>query len=728
MKKISQRISALSLAILLLFPPGMQAQQQPQWPRTVSTPAGALSIYEPQVDSFNQATLTFHAAVSLTQSGQTTPVFGAMWFSANVLTDRDSRTVRILSLSVANSRFPQVDASQIPTLTQAIVQDAASSQPVLSLDNLVASLNQTQKEQSAAANLNNNPPQIIFTSYAAMLVTLDGPPRLSPIPSSPLMRVVNTPYLIVLDPSTSTYYLQAGGQWVSTADVVTGSWETAKSVPSAVTTYAASQANAQAAKNPSSTQIPPSLSQSIPKIIVATQPTELIQIDGSEQFSAVAGTSLLYISNTSSDVFMNINTQQLYVLLSGRWYKAALQQGPWTYIPSYQLPPDFSKIPPGSPKASVLASISGTPSATTAVLNSSVPETAAVKRNAPGPDVKYDGDPKFKSVAGSGLQYAENTSHSVIKVENSYYCCTEGIWFVGNTPTGLWTVALSVPEAIYTIPPTSPVYNVTYCYVYNSTPDVVYCGYLPGYVGSYPYGGTVVYGTGWPYQSWYGSVYIPRPVTWGYGAIYNPAAYEWGFGVGAAVGFGAGYNSGWWGAGGYHSAYWDNNNNNSWNRNVSNNFSSSTTTNNIYNRNINNNRVVQNNTNINNRVNNANGERVANRNENNAVNRINDNRNGDHENVYAGKDGNIYRHSMNGWEQHSNTDNSWRSTNESSDRDRSDFQRNVQPGLNHDAQARYDGNRSEDRSYGESSRSGNTYRSGSESRSSSGSRGGGGRR
>ena len=38
---------------------------------------------------------------------------------------------------------------------------------------------------------------------------------------------------------------------------------------------------------------------------------------------------------------------------------------------------------------------------------------------------------------------------------------------------------------IYTIPPSSPVYYVTYVRIYGSTPDVVYIGYTPGYLGSY---------------------------------------------------------------------------------------------------------------------------------------------------------------------------------------------------------------------------------------------------
>lgn len=54
-----------------------------------------------------------------------------------------------------------------------------------------------------------------------------------------------------------------------------------------------------------------------------------------------------------------------------------------------------------------------------------------------------------------------------------------------GTPDGPWTVSTEVPQAVNTIPPSSPVYNVRYVYIYDHTPDVVFTGYTPGYLGSY---------------------------------------------------------------------------------------------------------------------------------------------------------------------------------------------------------------------------------------------------
>ena len=53
-------------------------------------------------------------------------------------------------------------------------------------------------------------------------------------------------------------------------------------------------------------------------------------------------------------------------------------------------------------------------------------------------------------------------------------------------------MATHVPSVIYTIPPSSPLHYVAYAYVYGSTPEVVYTGYTPGYLGTVVAPGPVV--------------------------------------------------------------------------------------------------------------------------------------------------------------------------------------------------------------------------------------------
>jgi hypothetical protein len=104
-------------------------------------------------------------------------------------------------------------------------------------------------------------------------------------------------------------------------------------------------------------------------------------------------------------------------------------------------------------------------------------------------------------------------------------------------------VATSVPAVIYTIPASSPLHYVTYAYVYGSTPDVVYTGYTPGYLGTVVAPGpSVVFGTGYVYPGWVDTLWFPAPVTWGWGP------FDLGFGVDIFTGFEFGFAVGpYWG-------------------------------------------------------------------------------------------------------------------------------------------------------------------------------------
>ena len=87
-----------------------------------------------------------------------------------------------------------------------------------------------------------------------------------------------------------------------------------------------------------------------------------------------------------------------------------------------------------------------------------------------------------------------------------------------RSPNGPWVLAASVPQVIYTIPPTSPMYNVTYVKVYAATPAAVTYGYTSGYMMGFVTAGVVVYGTGY----YYPPVVIPGPVP-----IYYPYPYSY---------------------------------------------------------------------------------------------------------------------------------------------------------------------------------------------------------
>lgn len=55
----------------------------------------------------------------------------------------------------------------------------------------------------------------------------------------------------------------------------------------------------------------------------------LIVTDDRPPFAQLAGTSILYLKNTSSHVFREPTNHELYVFISAEWYRAWTTDGPW---------------------------------------------------------------------------------------------------------------------------------------------------------------------------------------------------------------------------------------------------------------------------------------------------------------------------------------------------------------------------------------------------------------
>src|SRR5262249_18099819 len=242
----------------------------------------------------------------------------------------------------------------------------------------------------------------------------------------------------------------------------------------------------------------------------------------------------------------------VYFLVSGRWFSAPDFKGPWTFA-STSLPEDFKQISREHPRSRVLASVPGTDEAVEAVLLAQVPQTARVsKTQVQAPEVTYDEAPKFEPIPQTTVSRAVNTDKDIIKVGDLYYMCFQGVWFMSRSPNGPWEVTGSVPGQIYEIPISSPAYNVTNVTVVEDNSDEVMLSTAGAYSGMMVRGGCVVWWSGWYYPPYVGypgfyPAYYPFYPTYGYHASYNPwtGAYSRGvaaYGPYGGAGVGARYN------------------------------------------------------------------------------------------------------------------------------------------------------------------------------------------
>ena len=509
------------------------ADEDPGWPRERATADGTkLVIYQPQVDSWEgQRRIKARVAVAITPPRANKPILGVLWIEADTDTILATRTVVMDNIQIVRTSFPALSPAEATQLTARLKSLFPQGSQNFALDRVLANLSRTQ-EQAHSAELALTPPTIFYSERPAFLVLLDGKPVLSPIEGTDLLFVVNTNWSLFFQTGTSQYYLLTEKSWLIASDL-NGPWAPAGALPQSFSKIPNTD-NWQEVRNNLPGQ--PLRGSDVPQIFVSETPAELIVTKGAPTLTPIEGTKVLYVTNTDSDVFLYSSDGEYYYLVSGRWFKAKSLNGPWAPATT-SLPADFAQIPPDSPRGSVLASVPGTPEAQEALLVAQIPQTATIKRNEAKVTVTYAGEPQFKPITGTSMQYATNTSFDVIRVGDLYYVCFQGVWFRSTTPQGPWVIADSVPPQIYTIPPSSPLYRVTYVYVYNSTPSTVVVGYTSGYTGVYAYGGTVVFGTGYYYPPyvWAGPVpvYYPYPYSYGAAAYYNP--YTGAYGRGAAV-------------------------------------------------------------------------------------------------------------------------------------------------------------------------------------------------
>ena len=524
----ARRDRFFSLTIVLLVALFASASaQDPGWPRQITKPSGKLVYYQPQVDDWNNyQTINARLAFTITPTGGKTQV-GVLAVQMQTSVNMDTHTVLLSNPQINSVTFPSLDpatSEQMGSLVRTFLNPAATMN--ISLERLVASVKKAKAPPTT--DLNNEPPTIYISMRPAILLLVNGTPVMEKIANSNLQFVVNANWPLFQVQNASQYYLFNGKGWM-TASSLSGTWTATSQLPAGM-----SQVPANSNFASLKPYIPAPPAATAPVVYSSATPAEIIVFSGPPQWTAIPGTQLSYGSNTGSPIFKYAPTGAFYFLTSGRWFTATRPLGPWTFA-TYSLPPDFAQIPVSSPVGSILSSVPGTPEAEDAVLIAQIPTTVTVNPAQAASEVKvtYVGSPQFLPITGTTMSYATNTPNRVIQVGSQYYLCYQGIWFVGSSPQGPWQTAQAVPQVIYTIPPSSPVYNVTYV-VQQPLPDGnVQASYTAGYMGAFitgaAVGAIVASGTGYYYPPYvYGGFYYPYAATYGY-HTYNPYTGAYGY-------------------------------------------------------------------------------------------------------------------------------------------------------------------------------------------------------
>ncbi len=466
--------------------PAPAAAKAPQWPHIVAANGVSFEIHAPQVDAWDGEALLAHALVKA-QPGGKQPAIGAVRMTARTEVDDSAKTVALQDVQVTAARFPgapdKTQTAWLETLRAGLPREVDG----VELERVESGIAAVRARERGAAVLSVVAPRVVIAKKPTVLVYIDGEPRYVPVKDTPLSGVLNTRTLLLKD-AKGRHYLRLYDGWVSAVSLA-GPWSVTKPPPAADqlerVARATGRANLLRGKPDPKTRRRPSLKGgSLPQILVATQPTALLVLDGEPRFQAVGGTPLQYATNTTAHLFRDVEAKQLYVRIAGYWFRSSSSAGPWEFVPAHRLPESFAAIPDDSPKRGVKAGIEAAKQEHAAPARGIAPVMVAASPARTSLYLTLDGDPQLEPVDGTQLGYVANASVPVIRLdERRWFAIQNGAWFSAETVSGPWRLADSVPPEIYAIPPSAAIYPAIHSRVYSSSDEVVYFAYEPSLLG-----------------------------------------------------------------------------------------------------------------------------------------------------------------------------------------------------------------------------------------------------
>jgi hypothetical protein len=186
-----------------------------------------------------------------------------------------------------------------------------------------------------------------------------------------------------------------------------------------------------------------------PPILVATQPSVLVMIDGEPALYDLEGTSLQKVVNTNWDLLFDKKEKRYYLRSNRTWLSAKALNDSWKM--EKKLPEDFAKLP-ASPEFKEIKESAAAP-------RQESPGLVLVV-NKPTELILVTGAPALERIGETPLYWVANSPCDVFfhSTEKAYYFLTSGRWFrSAELTSGKWAPATAnLPAEFKGIPTTHP--------------------------------------------------------------------------------------------------------------------------------------------------------------------------------------------------------------------------------------------------------------------------------
>ena len=178
-------------------------------------------------------------AVAFRRMRSASPVLGAVVLEGDTSTSNENGQVRISNIRIVEGRFPGLTSADSDRLLNALRERMSKEDVIIARERITAYLERAETALTPAP-LKSDPPRIFVSMRPAVLVSLDGPPVMAPVPGTGLAYALNTNWDLLRD--GTTFYLRHEQSWL-TAPAVAGPWTPAATLPAGFQRIPASDPN-----------------------------------------------------------------------------------------------------------------------------------------------------------------------------------------------------------------------------------------------------------------------------------------------------------------------------------------------------------------------------------------------------------------------------------------------------------------------------------------------------